>query len=91
MSENIYFDFQEKENKSWIKMNEFKYGRMEFDYYGNKENFLVVADAWHPFWKAKINGETLPVIKANDIFKGVRLPPGQGTVTMYFDTSPYYL
>ena len=62
---------------------------MIFDYYGDKGNFLVIADAWHPFWKAIIDDEILPVIKANEIFKGVKLPPGQGTVTLYFDTSDY--
>jgi hypothetical protein len=90
VSENNYFDLQENANKSWIKLNEFSYGRMVFDYYGDKENFLVVADAWHPFWKARIGGKNLSVIKANEIFKGVKLPPGQGTVTLYFDTSPYF-
>ena len=38
VSENNFFDLQENENKSWIKLNEFKYGRMVFDYYGHKEN-----------------------------------------------------
>ena len=90
VSENNYFDLQENTNKSWIKLIEFSYGRMVFDYYGDKENFLVVADAWHPFWKAKIDDEFLPVIKANEIFKGVKLPSGQGTVNIYFDTSPYF-
>ena len=78
VSENNFFDLQVNEKTSWIKLNEFRYGRMIFDYYGDKENFLVVADAWHPFWKAKIDDEIIPVIKVNEIFKGVKLPPGQG-------------
>jgi uncharacterized membrane protein YfhO len=63
---------------------------MIFDYYGDKENFLVVADAWHPFWKAAVGDLNLPVIKANEIFKGIKLPPGKKTLTLYFDTSPYF-
>ena len=90
VSENNFFDLQENENKSWIKLNEFRYGRMVFDYYGDEESLLVVADAWHPFWKAKIDDEILPVIKANEIFKGVKLPSGKGNITLYFDTSPYF-
>jgi hypothetical protein len=90
VSENNYFDLQENTNKSWIKMIEFRFGRMIFDYYGDKENLLVVADAWHPFWKAKIDDEILQVIKANEIFKGVKLPSGKGNITLYFDTSPYF-
>jgi hypothetical protein len=90
VSENNFIKLNENTNKSQIKLKEFRYGKIVFDYYGDKENFLVVADAWHPFWKARIGGKNLSVIKANEIFKGVKLPPGQGTVTLYFDTSPYF-
>ena len=89
VGKDALFHLSGNSNKSWIKLNEFKYGQMVFDYYGDKENFLVVADAWHPFWKAEIAGKNLSVIKANEIFKGIKLPPGKGIVTLFFDTSPY--
>jgi len=100
---------------SRISLKKFSYGSLVFDYYGDKENILVIADAWHPFWKAKADGgnhtdtqantrnwaliptvdntgeEPLEVIKANGIFKGVKLPPGQYMVNLYFDTAPFHL
>jgi uncharacterized membrane protein YfhO len=62
---------------------------MKFDYKGTSENILIVADAWHHFWKAYVDEIEIPVFKANGIFKGVKLPNGKHSVVMAFDTSFY--
>jgi hypothetical protein len=67
----------------------FKYDEIKFSTFANEKQFLVVADAWHPFWHAQIDGKETPVIKANGIFKGVSVPSGQHTVRFYFDNSAY--
>jgi len=77
--------------KSTITLKEFSYGKLNFDYDGKKEELLVIADAWHPFWKARAENIDLPVIKVNSIFKGIKLPKGRHDVVVYFDTSPYML
>ena len=38
--------------------------------------WLVYADAWHPDWKAHIDGRDVPVVRANLGFKAVRVEPG---------------
>lgn len=86
--EKDYFEIQPHE-ESFIKLKEFSFGKMVFDYYGKSENFLVVADAWHLYWRAFVDNAEIPVAKANLIFKGVRLPSGDHTVSMEFDTSLY--
>jgi uncharacterized membrane protein YfhO len=83
------FPLPENSGNSSIELKEFSYGKMVFDFSGNNEEFLVVADAWHPFWKAYAGEKDLPIVKTNEIFKGVRLPKGEYTLTMEFDTSPY--
>ncbi|MBF0456653.1 MAG: hypothetical protein HQK99_02010 [Nitrospirae bacterium] len=75
--------------KSYINMTLFSFGKMEFDYSGESENLLIVADAWHPFWRASNGSGDLKVIRANGIFKGVVLPKGSYAVRLFFDTSPY--
>jgi len=87
--EDDYFDLQENRGSSEIKLKDFTFGKMVFDYEGDGEEFLVVADAWHPFWKAYADDVNLSIVKTNEIFKGVRLPKGKYTLTMEFDTSPY--
>jgi len=89
VSEEDYFSLEKERDKSAIQLDEFSYGKMVFNYEGDRDNFLVVADAWHPFWKVRTEGIDLPVVRANEIFKGARLPPGKFDLTLYFDTSPY--
>ena len=62
---------------------------MEFDYASNKKEFLVIADAWHPQWKAKFNGSPIEIVKTNGVFKGIPLPIGKGKAQLYFDNSSY--
>lgn len=90
VSENDFFQLPENAGSSSLQLKEFSYGRMVFDFQGDSEEFLVVADAWHPFWKASTGDKSLSVVKANEIFKGVKLPPGDYSVTLFFDTSPYF-
>ena len=85
-----FFALPEGTGGSSIRLKEFSYGRMIFDYRGDRENFLVVADAWHPFWKARAGGSVLPVIKTNEIFKGIRLPKGEYMLDLFFDTAPFF-
>ncbi len=72
-----------------IQLTSFGYGKFKFAFNSLQDEFLVVADAWHPFWKAEVNGRQVPVVKANEIFKGVRLPAGRYDVVFYFDTIPF--
>lgn len=83
------FDLTQKDLNKKVVLKEFQPGRMVFEYSGLSDELLVVADAWHPFWKAAAQGEAIPVLKVNGIFKGIRLKPGHYDVTMYFDNSPY--
>lgn len=90
LAEEDLFQLPENTNSSSVKLKEFSYGKMIFDFHGDNEELLVVADPWHPFWKARIDDNSLPIIKVNEIFKGVRLPKGEYTLIMFFDTSPYF-
>ncbi len=72
-----------------IKLHTFEFGRVEYVYESDKAEFLVIADAWHPNWKAKVNGVDTEIVKANGVFKGILLPPGKGKVQLHFGNSSY--
>ena len=74
---------------SIIKLHKFEFDRVDYDYESNEAEFLVISDAWHPNWRAKINGINAEIVKANGVFKGILLPPGKGRVHLYFDNSSY--
>ncbi|HKX18685.1 MAG TPA: hypothetical protein VJT33_11800 [bacterium] len=46
--------------------------------------WLYVADAWHPFWHAQVNGAAAPILRANFAFQAVQVPGGEATVTLTY-------
>jgi hypothetical protein len=57
--------------------------------------WLIFADAYHPKWKAYVNGRRVPIFMANLAFKAVRLPLGFHRVKFIFregsDGLPFHL
>ncbi len=49
-----------------------------------KGAWLVYADAFHPGWRATVNGKEVPIAKAYMAFKAVWLEPGHSLVTFRF-------
>jgi len=72
-----------------ITLSRFEFDQMEFIYNSNQSEFLVISDAWHPNWRAKINGVDTEIVKTNGVFKGILLPPGKGPVQLNFNNSSY--
>ncbi|MGA2128002.1 MAG: hypothetical protein ABSG76_17850, partial [Xanthobacteraceae bacterium] len=46
---------------------------------------LVLHDVWHPWWRAQIDGEPAPILKANVLFRAVAVRPGRHRVHFRFD------
>ncbi len=47
--------------------------------------WLYYAEAWHPDWRAYVNGRPVPVLRANYAVKAVKLDRGPNEVYMVFD------
>ncbi|MBK9292673.1 MAG: YfhO family protein [Bacteroidetes bacterium] len=51
-----------------------------------KESFVVFSQIWYTAgWKAYVNGEEKPLIRANYVLRGLRLPAGESQVEMKFE------
>ncbi len=48
------------------------------------ESMLVLAEAWHPGWRATVNGEPTAIHRANLMFRALRLPAGENLVSFEF-------
>jgi len=52
--------------------------------------WLVASDVFYPGWRATLNGEVVPIKKANFLFRAVYVSPGVHTVVFsYYPTSFY--
>ncbi len=47
---------------------------------------LVVADNWYPAWRARVDGEEAPVLRANHTLRAVPVPAGEHRVEMTYDS-----
>ena len=54
------------------------------------EGLLVVADAWWPGWVAELDGRSVPLLRADAIFRAVRWPPGRHVLTMVYRPREVY-
>ncbi len=50
----------------------------------DKGGYVVLNDAWHPWWSVEIDGMEAPLLRANAIFRAVRVPPGAHEVRFVF-------
>ena len=73
------------ENAS-LEVTDFTYNRVEISVRNIPEGglWLLYSDAYHPGWKAWVDGKPTPVIRANLAFKAVFVPAGSGNVVMEF-------
>jgi hypothetical protein len=53
----------------------------------NRGEWLYYADAWHPFWRAQVNGKNVPLYKANIAYKAVPLKAGENVVHLQLHSS----
>ena len=44
----------------------------------------MVSEKFHPGWEADIDGAPTPILRANVMFRAVRVPGGQHSVTMRY-------
>ena len=49
--------------------------------------WLSYADVWHPFWRATVNGQAVPIYRANMAFKAVPIVRGDNVVHFHFGTT----
>ncbi len=47
--------------------------------------WVVLNDVWHPYWFAKVDGAETEILRANVLFRAVRIPEGRHRVEFGFD------
>jgi hypothetical protein len=64
-----------------------RYANTEVDIEANAPNggFVVLNDAWHPWWRAEVDGRPAEILRANVVFRAVPVSPGMHRVHFTFE------
>jgi hypothetical protein len=57
----------------------------------NRPGHLVVSDSWYPGWRASVNGASVPIRRANYLFRSVPLPAGASRVVFEYAPASFRL
>lgn len=52
--------------------------------------YLVIADVWYPGWRAYVDGSSVPILRANYLFKAVPVPSGEHEVNLGYKPKLFY-
>jgi len=78
-------EFQEKEEiTSRVEWERDTPQEIELKVRTSAEGFLVLSDVYDPGWKAWVDGEPTKIYKADYLFRAVRVPAGEHTVTFRY-------
>jgi len=59
-------------------------GHLRFEARANRASHLVVLDGYDPDWRATVDGQAAPLVRANLLFRAVALPPGRHVVDLRY-------
>ncbi len=55
----------------------------------DRPSILLVSNNYLPYWKASVDGEPAPLLRADYALQAVALPPGSHEVSLVFRSGPY--
>ncbi len=71
-----------------VTITAYEPNRVAFDTKASTAAILVLSDNYHPGWRATVDGQPVPVVRANRVMRAVPVPAGEHRVEMrYLPTS----
>lgn len=74
-----------------VRIDEFKATRVRVRFDSSGPASILLTDTFHPGWRAHLDdGAEVPIIRANHMFRLVRVPKGSGVVTFEFAPRSFF-
>src|SRR5262249_20111994 len=51
--------------------------------------YVVLSDAWYPGWEASVDGQPTPLLRADGLFRAIRIAPGDHDVVFTYRSRPF--
>jgi hypothetical protein len=74
-----------------IKMIYEHSNQLELHLQAPSQGWLVLSDVWYPGWQARIDGKVVPILRANYLFRAVRVEAGEHEVNFSYIPLSFYL
>jgi uncharacterized membrane protein YfhO len=58
---------------------------VEIDLTASRAGFVLLNSAWHPWWRATVDGKPTDVLKANVLFRAVQVAAGKHRIRFEFE------
>lgn len=65
--------------------------RVDVEVRAGQPRLLVLTDTYYPGWIALLDGQAVPVLQANILFRAVAVPAGQHTISFLFRPTSLYI
>ncbi len=59
--------------------------KIEIEIVAQSSAYLVISDTFYPGWKAKLDGESQPILLSNYAFRSLQIPAGKHHLTMSYE------
>jgi len=68
--------------RQWLVLHEPEEVRITAE--ADEPGYVVLADAWYPGWQATVNGEAVPIRRADYLFRAVEVPAGRSEIRFVY-------
>jgi hypothetical protein len=72
-----------------LECKEYTDNRMVYSVTTEENTILLVSEIWYPAWKAKIDGSSTEVLRANYCFRAVAVPQGTHMIEFYYESEAF--
>jgi hypothetical protein len=73
------------------RVQEYRPNQVRIEVPDGDAGWLVLTDVWYPGWKCKVDGNEMPIYRANYLFRAVAVPAGSHEVLFTFEPRSYLL
>lgn len=70
--------------KAAVMIRAYENTRVDIEVEADGDGFVLLNDAWHPWWRASIDGIEVPILRANVMFRAVPVTAGKHTIEFEF-------
>ncbi len=70
--------------ESAVSLNVYQNTEVEISVNAPRAGFVVLNDAWHPWWFGAVDGKPVDIYRANVLFRAVQVPAGKHIVRFEF-------